>query len=350
MLQQSSTREPTDERPRCGRAQPRGHFTPERQRNRKPTRVSGERVTRALDEIIRRRHLERPYTLYRYVAEQSGVHTTTVLRCHSGDLKSAQLAVYACVRELLAEARAGHELPFEDPAGGRSTTARPPRATRVPVAQFRQTLDGMFRSLGLGSRQILFRYLAERTGIHASTLLRYYQGDIQTAPYAVVEEIARLRKQIAAGEAVVFRLGPASAEVVLRSRTRVIVEELLRELEVSDGRSFFRQLDSRLGLPPGTTSRICTDPELLLVHADIHLAVQEFVRGVEYDPVQTYCVGDRIRHPMYGLGTVKEKIHKNKIRVEFLGGRRAVLSEAVPEDPYRHLRLSGGGTLMEVGA
>jgi hypothetical protein len=350
MLQPPRAREPTRQGQTPPRVRPQKRPTPGCQRNLEPRRVPGTRVAKALDEIIKRRHLDRPYTLYRYIAEQSGVHSTTVLRYHSGYLRSTQPAVYECIRELLARVRTGHELPFEDLATGGSTTHRPPRPTRVPVAQVRRALSEVLRSLGLGPRQILFRYLAERTGIHPSTVLRYYQGDLQTAPRALVEEIDRLRRRIVAGEAVVFRQGPDGTEVVLRSRTRSIVEELLRERGGGDGQSCFQELDCRLALPPGTTRRICTDPDLYIVQADIHLAVEKFVHGVAYDPVQTYCVGDRIRHHMFGLGTVKEKIHKNKIRVEYCGGKQVILSEAVPEDPYRYFRLGGGGTLMEDGA
>ena len=349
MLQLARSNKPTRRGLRPTRVRPQGHLTPGHQGGREPRRVSGAIVARVLDEIIEWRQLDRPFTLYRHIAEHTGVHSTTVLRYHTGYLRSAPLAVYLFIRGLLTRARTGHALPFESLARGRRATKSSPQSNRVPSARIRQALEGLLQSLGLDESEILFRYLAERVGIHACTVRRYYLGDLQTAPAVMVEEIDRLRVRIVGGEAVVFRRGPDGSEVVQRSRTRSIVEKLLREPEVDDERSCFRHLDHRLALPPGTTRSICNDPNLRFVHADIHLAIEKFVHGVRYDPVQTYRVGDRIRHPMFGAGTVKEKIHKNKVRVEFLGGKQVLLSEAVPEDPFRYQRSGGGGTLAESG-
>lgn len=312
--------------------------------------MAAVKVARALDEIIQRRSLEHPFSLYRHVAEKTGVHATTVLRYHTGYSKSAYAAVHKVVRELLVRARTGQMLPFESPPGGSATTQSSPRTRRVPTTRVRHAIDGLLGSMGMDTRRILFRCIAERSGLHASTVLRYYRGDLQSAPVLVLEQVERLREQIVGGETVVFHHGPGGKKVVLRERTRAIIEELVSVSGTDEARSYYRQLDRWLAFPPGTTRRICTDPDLRFVRASIHQAIEALVDGVEYDPIRSYQVGERIRHHVFGTGTVEEKIHKNKMSVAFLGGRQVILSEAVPEDPYRFLRSGGGGTLTERGA
>jgi len=332
---------------------PPGLPTPESRGNREPGRVSTDQIGEALDEIIATRGLLQPYPLYRHIADQAGIHATTVLRYHDGFLKSAPAAVYKVIRELLVRVRSGHALQFES-STGRSRATRPlsPRR-RVPSALVRQKLEGTIRSLGLGERQSLFRYLAERVGLHATTVLRYYQGDLETAPAELVAEIDLLRKHIVSGKAALFCRQNLGTQLVLRERTQVIVEGLLRERGVGAGdeadRSFLRQLDRELDLPLGTTREICSDPDLCFVHATVHRAIEEFAHGEEYDPGRTYRLGERLRHHLFGPGSVKEKIHKNKVRVEFTGGKQVILSEAVTEDPYRFQRLCGGGASTERG-
>ncbi len=308
-----------------------------------PKRIPGAKVAGALTEIIETRQLKRPYTLFRHIATRTGVNSTTVMRYHTGYLRSAPAEVYACIHEILLRIRGGHALPFETLAN----RARRPRraATRVPAALIRQGLEDVRTSLGLAERQILYRYLGGRVGLHPTTVLRYCRGDLETAPVVLIAELELLRQQIVDGETVVFERSRDGVPVVMRERTRSLLENLPMERGVDRDPSVHRHLDRWLKLPPGTTRRICHEQGPRFVSADVHRIIEDFVRGVEYDPVRTYRRGDRIRHHLFGLGTVVEKIHKNKVRVEFLGGRRVILSESVVEDPYRHQRHGGGGTL-----
>jgi hypothetical protein len=306
-------------------------------------RVSGTQVVDALAEIIGTRRLKQPYTLYRHIAERTGVNTTTVMRYHSGYLRSAPAEVYATIHELLLRVRGGQALPFERQAC--RVRPAPRSARRVPAARVRQGMEGLQQILELNERQILFRYLAVRVGLHPTTVLRYCQGDLETAPVALIVEIDRLRRQIVGDETVVFERYQGGPRVVLRERTRELIELILEERRSVQARSILDQLDRWLALPPGTTGRIRHHRGPRFVSVDVHRAIEEFVCGVEYDPVRTYRRGDRIRHHLFGLGTVMEKIHKNKVRVDFISGRGVILSEAVAEDPYRHQRLGGGGTL-----
>ncbi len=296
--------------------------------------MRASRIAEALDEIIEARQLGWPYTLYRYIADQTGVHPTTVHRYHSGFLQTAPSEVHACARKLLLHVRQGRALSFERVTWRCRISGKKPPPSRVPAREVRQRLDGIVHALELGERQILFRYLAERIGVHSTTVLRYYQGDLQTAPAALLGEIDLLRERIVAGEVVMFSRSPAGSDVVLRERTRKIIVELLGERGEGDERSFFQQLDRQLGLQPGLTRRIASDPLLRFVRLDVHRTIEEFAHGVEYDPCQTYRAGERIRHHLFGRGCVAAKVHKNKVLVDFEDGRQVLLSEAVPEDPF----------------
>ncbi len=317
--------------------------------NQPSRRVSTAQIAQALDEIVGTRRLEHPYTLYRYIAHRTGVHPTTVLRYHTGYLKSVPANVYTHIRKLLELVRRGQALPFENKNLGNRATGRMSPTGRVPATAVRKGLGGVFQYLGLREHQVLYRYLAERVGLHPTTVLRYYRGYLQTAPAALVAEIDFLRGQIVRGEVVLFRQGPDGSPVVLREQTRSIVEEFLATQGTAAEPAETEQLDIRLDLPPGTTGRIRFDAAQHFVPVNIHRAIEQFVHGVEYDPIRTFHVGQRVRHHLFGPGTVREKIHKNRVRIEFLDGKQVVLAEAVPEDPYRYQRMGGGEVWIERG-
>ncbi len=318
--------------------------TPRRRHPRSPAgRVETKTIAAALDEIIETCALDQPYPLYRYIADEIGVHATTVLRYHSGYLASAPAPVQGFVGRLLAEVRAGRSLPFDAPAGRGTLASRRTLSDRVPATRVREGMDDVLRSLGQGENQFLCRYLAGRVGMHSTSVLRYYRGDLKSAPRSLLVELDALREKIAKGETIPFRRCPGGTPVVAREQTQLILEELARETSDEDEAALYRQIEERLAIPRGTVGRIRTDPTLRFVRADVHRALERFVQGTEYDPCGTYEVGQRVRHHLFGPGTVEAKVHKNRIRVVFGKDERVLLSEAVSEDPYRYLRSAGGG-------
>lgn len=307
-----------------------------------PARVDSGWITRALEEIVELRRLERPYTLYRHVAAEAGVHPTTILRYRNGYLATADGGVHACVRRFLEDARRGRPLGFEVPGRSGRGGQRLAPAARVPSSLVRDGMEAVLRSLDLDEHQFLCRYLADEVGLHATTVLRYYRCELKTAPWILLAQVEKLREKIANGEAVPFRRSAMGAPVVVREQTQKILAQLLDDRDPDERTELISGLEHRLNLRRGTVQRICSDPSLRFVQAHVHRAIEAIVEGVEYDPGRTYPLGQRIRHHLFGAGDVVEKVHKNKVLVEFAGGRRVLLSEAVPEDPYRYMRSAGG--------
>jgi len=298
-------------------------------------------VARALDEIIELTHLQRPYRLYRHVADRAGVHPTTVLRYHHGFLGTANGTLHRCVEELLEQVRKGEVSGLDDDSG---QAVRPRnRSSRVPAERVREHIDSIQHALGLDEQQFLYRYLAQQVGMHPTTVLRYHRGDLQTAPSELLVALQQLEDSIARGEVVSFCRSPEGRGMVVRERTLEVLDKLLEISGTEHKAGLFRQLDEHLHQRPGTVARIYYDHKLRFVRSEVHRGLEHLTRRTEYDPGRVYTVGERVHHHIYGTGTVTAKVHKNKVQIRFGEDRTVLLAEAVPEDPFLHVRSSGWG-------
>ena len=293
------------------------------------------------DEIIRRRRLEHPYSLYRFVAGACGLHATTVMRYHQGRLVTADARVHSLALALLREARHGHRLPFERPVGVDTSDDPTRKPRRVPSARVREVIGEIHRALGPNQNQFLFRYLADRLDMHPTTVLRYHTGDLQTAPAKALAEMNALRDRIARGEAVPFARNEEGTPVVLRERTMELLRRLLRHRGDRGRAEVFQDIEARLELGRGVLSRIHDNRKLAFVAFEVHRALEKHMEDLAYDASCVYEQGDRIWHPLFGMGSVAEKVHKNKILVEFAEGQCVLLSEAIPDDPHVYARHKG---------
>ena len=311
-----------------------------------PRRVPAGHVASTLDEIIELTGLQRPYKLYRFLADRTGVHPTTVLRYHHGRLGTASGALHRCAEDLLTRVRRGEVKDLDSDGGG----ARPrSRSSRVPVEQVQERIRSIQHALGLEEHQFLYRHLADEVGVHTTTVLRYHRGELRTAPVELLDALERLDDRIARGEVVSFARSATGANMVVRERTIEILERLIEVCGVERKASLFRRLDEQLRLRQGTIARIYYDRKLRFVRAEIHVGLERFGRHTDYDPCRIYALGERVNHPMFGTGTVTGKVHKNKVQIRFSGGRTALLAEAVPVDPFLHLRSGGMGYTHESG-
>lgn len=320
-----------------------------RRRGRRDERSSSKAVARQLDEIIERLHVTRPYTLYRHIAAQIGMHPTTILRVHQGRLGTAHALLVERVEVMLGRVRAGEPLAFAqgDEWSRRSRTEVMPG--RVAARQIRDRIEAVLGTLGQDEHQFLYRYLAERAGVHPTTVLRYHRGELRTAPRRLLTLLDDLQRRISAGEVVPFCRSSEGPEMVVRERVLEVVDAMFEGAPNASKARVFRAIDDRLDLKPGTLARIYYDRKLRFVRADIHVALQRMVQCAEYDPCRVYQMGERVNHHLFGVGVVREKVHKNKVLIEFRDGRRALLSEAVPQDPFLHLRSSGWGVQASAG-
>ncbi len=308
---------------------------------RTSARVPAAKLAQAMEEIVQRSGLEQPYTLYRHVAARAGVHATTLLRYVRGDCATADVAVYQHVEEILDRVRAGEPLPFESRVHEPSAVPPTVRSARVSTAEFRRKFDALYQRLGAEQRQPLYRELARRIGMHPTSVLRYYRGDLRTAPRRLVDELDTLAGQVARGET---RPLPAARPRLPAVRTQRAVE-LLDCLVGEDGTSEDVQaLETRLKLEPHSLQQLRDEERPASVPAELFSALDGLVAPAEYDPCRVYRVGERVRHHLFGLGKVVRKIHKDKVMIEFAQGPQRVLSEAVNEDPYRLQQFAGGGS------
>lgn len=308
---------------------------------RTSTRVPAAQLAAAMEEIVQRSGLEQPYTLYRYVASRAGVHATTLLRYVRGDCATADVAVYQHVEEILRGVRAGEPLPFESRVHTPSTTPSAQRAARVSTAEFRRKFDKLYQRLGAEQRQPLYRELARRIGMHPTSVLRYYRGDLRTAPRRLVDELDTLAGQLERGET---RAMPAARPRHPAVRTQRAVELLDCLVGEDSSSEDVEALENRLKLEPNSLQQLRDEGCPTSVPAELFIALDGLVRPAEYDPCRVYRVGERVRHHLFGLGKVVRKIHKNKVMIEFAKGPKRVLSEAVSEDPYRLQQFAGGGS------
>jgi len=302
-------------------------------------RVPAQDVACALDQLVEQVAPQTPYSLYRLVAERSQVHATTVMRCHQRRQQTVSPSLEAGVTQLLDELHHGKRPRL--PGRRRKTPGAIDPNRRVPSARVREKIDAILDALGLDEQQFLYRYLAEQIGLHATTVLRYHRGELHSAPADLLAVATDLLSRITRGENIPFQRSPAGDRMIVRERTLTILEELIEVTGEESKARLFRRIDEQLCLRPGSVARIYYDHKLHFVRADIHRNLEALVRRTEYDPCRGYEVGERIHHHLFGVGTVTEKVHKNKLLVLFGGGREILLAERVPDDPFLHVRSSG---------
>jgi len=298
-------------------------------------------VASTLDRILDRIAPQTPYSVYRLIADRSHVHATTVMRCHQRRQGTVSRALEMGVQQLLGELDRG-EVPALPALRKRtSRTIATGDGRRVPASRIKQKIDDVLDALGLDEQQFIYRYLADQIGLHPTTVLRYHRGELNSAPADLLAVANDLSARIARGEDVPFQRSPSGDRMVVRERTLAILGELIEVTGEESKARLFRQLDERLSLRPGTIARVYYDHKLRFVRADIHQTLESLVRRTEYDPCQVYQVGERVHHHLFGVGTVTEKVHKNKLLVRFGDGREILLAERVPSDPFLHVRSGG---------
>jgi hypothetical protein len=300
-----------------------------RQRGR---RIAASEVSSALDEIVDLLGLDQVYPLHRYIATQAGVHPTTVMRYHNSNLHTASARLAEVVSDVLHQVRDGEDLPIERPRPKRDTAFVRARGGRVPATWISERLDSIHEMLGKDETQFLYRYVGQHTGMHASSVRRYHRGELKSAPAALLAVLDELRTRLENGEAVAFLRNTEGRQMVDRGHTLEALERLLTMSDDMPKVKFFALLDEKLGLKPGTVNRIYYDRKIRFVRAEVHDNLDRLGRYTEYDPCRVFSLNERIEHHMFGVGVVREKIHKNKIKVEFEEGMR-ILAEAVPDDP-----------------
>lgn len=213
-------------------------------------------------------------------------------------------------------------------------------AGRVPSWRLRALIDRIQELLNLSERQVIHRYLAVQVGISTRSVLRYDKGDVGTAPADLVNAARAVIEQVRMGRAVVFLRGREMRPVVVRRQFVDLVDRAVKSGLFQDRFDLFKRVEDALGLPTGRVARLYRSTDVQLIDQSILDTISELGSRARYDPRSTYGQGERIRHPVFGVGEVVEKVPKDKIRVRFGDGTEQVFRENLREDPVRR-RLWG---------
>jgi hypothetical protein len=211
---------------------------------------------------------------------------------------------------------------------------------RAPSGRLKTLIDRIQAALALSERQVIHRFLADRVGVSTRSVLRYDKGDVATAPTILVEAARNVLERVRMGRAVVFLRGREKRPVVVRRQLVDLVDRLVKSGLYEDRFDIFRLVEEKLGLPNGRVARLYRSTDVQLVDRCVYDAVMDLASRARYDPLCEYQEGDRIRHPIFGIGVVKRKIQKQKILVGFVDGVDRLLRENLVEDPIRR-RLCG---------
>jgi len=217
---------------------------------------------------------------------------------------------------------------------------------RVPSWRLKALIDRIQKVLCLSERQVIHRYLANKVGISTRSVLRYDKGDVASTPAMLIEAARDVIERIRMGKAITFLRGRDVRPVVVRKQFVDLVDRVIRNGIFENRFELFRQLEEHLDLHNGRIARLYRSTDVQLIDASIYECVTDLVQKTRYDPRASYLPGERLRHPVFGVGTVLEKVPRDKILVEFAEGERHILREQLREDPVRW-RLFGSFDTQE---
>lgn len=217
---------------------------------------------------------------------------------------------------------------------------------RVPSWRLKSLIDRIQTTLSLSERQVIHRYLANQVGISTRSVLRYDKGDVSTTPAVLIEAARNVLDRIRMGRPVIFLRGRDKRPVVVRKQLVELVDRIVRSGLYEDRFELFKLVEDKIGLRSGRVARLYRSTDVQLIDRSIYDTISSLAAKARYDPRASYSVGDRVRHPVFGVGTVKKKVNKKKILVTFLDGTEHLLREQLEEDPIRR-RLCGAFDVSE---
>jgi len=167
----------------------------------------------------------------------------------------------------------------------------PPHAGRIPSDSIAKVIDEILALDSDGSPSTVYRLLALRLGIHSTTLLRYHQGRLHSAPPVVLREAKRLRAEVAKrgslppedrAMAVRQHLRPRPARVPSWKLAQQL-DVLIEMLELTEPSALHRLLALQTGIHATTVLRfhrgvLVSAPQPLL---DAAVALEKRVRAGE---------------------------------------------------------------------
>jgi hypothetical protein len=300
-------------------------------------RVQVEEISVVMDRIMDRLDLDVPNRLYNLVALRTGLHPTTVLRYHHGNIVSADVSVLQCVLEIEEQIRDGTPL-LDD---------REESILSHGVATYADRLTWSTRKIQREMRRIMllldsddptpvYRYVSEILDISPITVMCHCSGALLEHSDAVAGVLRDLWHRLESGEAVVFHTGEAVEDRIV---PRQCILQLVREIgamEIVPATSHFTStLESMTGIERGALRKTLAPDAPPFAPLEMHLRLASLIDRVSYEPCRHYEIGDTIHHHRFGIGKVVDKQHKCRILVQFKSGATRMLCEEVELQPYQ---------------
>jgi len=297
----------------------------------RPRRVPSRAIAKVIDEILQHTGASSAASVYRLLARRLGVHTTTLLRYHQCRLQSAPRPVLTEVTRVRDEVRRTGALPSA--TQGAPPCCKPKQA-RVPAWRLAHQLDRLVELTELAEPSALHRLLAARTGVHATTVLRFHRNVLRSAPEVLLHVANDLERQARTGEAIRFPHGGDGSPVVTRTAFATVVDRLVETQLFPNRNALLHRIEDDLGIVRGRLTRLYRCRTFRWVPGAVLDILEELERQAQYDPSRTYEPGERLHHHLFGPGTVVKKLPLKKMIVAFDDGRSHTLREQLREDTY----------------
>jgi len=295
-------------------------------------RVSARAVAESFDALCSQLGLDFKLPLYRFISRHTGIHPTTLMRYHGGQLATAPRALLDYLRRLLREISRNHR-----PALNGRLRRKPPVAKtqnghiqRVKNTKVRRLFRWILQKLDVPPN-VLYRYMGAEIGLHPITVFRHANGKLKTAPSRLLYHLMELKRSVERGNEVVFTRAKRGNRVVSREAVLQELDKVLKMQVFKSKLSLLRFIETSLMLRPRSLERAYFSKQTIFLDVEILHFLRALIARLEYDPEARYRVGDPIYHPVFGHGVVVGKEPRDKVTVEFADGTRHTLREGLIE-------------------
>jgi hypothetical protein len=296
----------------------------------RPRRVPAASVRAILEAILGRLGIELAAPLYRYLYQQTGIHPTTLLRYHRGRLATAPEPLLLFLRQLEREIVRGHPPALEGRLHRKRAPRKPRARERVRSELVRRLLRELMERLRVPPN-MFYRQVGAAVGLHPVTLFRHARGQLTSAPLKLYQHLAEMKQAVESGREVVFTRAKAGTPVVHRDFVIPELQRLIRMQIFPSKRSLLRFVEASLRLKPRSLERAYSSRRRVFLRVEVLEFLRELLARIEYAPEASYSVGDRIHHPVFGVGVVVGKQPPKKLVVQLADGGRMLLREELFE-------------------
>ncbi len=135
-----------------------------------------------------------------------------------------------------------------------------PRHERVDMLLVARALDDLMLKSGVSVPTLLHKAVAERAGLHPTTVLRYHRQEVASASIKVLDCVEELERSLERGDPLFCRAGgPGTTELKVGSpMVRYWTDRVAALLELRSRRPLFRYVAVVLGIHPSTVKRYYT--------------------------------------------------------------------------------------------